>query len=266
MATSTDPQPRAGAPERSAAPPAEPGVRLRLRRLSRVAGVLYLAIFVLYPLATLVRSMVVVPGDAATTAANIAASESLFRWGLAGEAAVVLIEIALAGVLYALLRPVSRGLSLAAALARAGEGVVMAAGNIVTSIVTLVMVGGAGYLAAFGVEQRDALALAFQEANDQVVLVWGLFFGLHLVLLGWLVHRSGFLPRLIGTLLALAGVGYLAQSFGVLVAPGLAGALEVVVWVLAVPGELVFAVWLLIRGVNADAWVRRAAAARESAL
>lgn len=262
MTTSTDPQSHADVP----GPSAIATERARLRRLTRVAGVLYLAIFVLYPLSTMARSILVVPGDAATTAANIAAGESLFRWGLAGEAAVVLIEIALAGVLYTLLRPVSRTASLAAAFARVGEGVVMAAGNLVTGIVTLVMVGGAGYLAAFGVEQRDALALVYQDVNDQVVLVWGLFFGLHLVLLGWLVHRSGYLPRLIGILLALAGVGYLAQSFGVLVAPGLAGALDVVVLVLAVPGELALAVWLLVRGVDADAWSRRAAAARESAL
>jgi hypothetical protein len=262
MATSTDPQPRTGAEHLTATP----DQRARLRRLTRVAGVLYLAIFLLYPLSTTVRSLLVAPGDAATTAANVAASETLFRWGLAGEAAVVLIEIALAGVLYTLLRPVSRTLSMAAALARAGEGVVMAAGNLVTGIMTLVMVSGAGYLTAFSLEQRDALALAYQDANGQVVLVWGLFFGLHLVLLGWLVWRSGFLPRLIGLLLLLAGVGYLAQSFGVLVAPGLAGPLDVVVLVLAVPGELAIAVWLLVRGIDADAWARRAAAAHQSQL
>ena len=236
--------------------------RDRLRRLCRVAGVLYLAIFVLYPVSTLARSALVVPGDAATTAENVAANESVFRWGMAGEATIFLIEIVLAGVLYVLLRPVSRSLSLAAALARAAEGVVMAAGNVVTSIMTLVMVSGAGYLAAFSTEQRDALALAFQDANDMVILVWGLFFGLHLLLLGWLVYRSGFLPKLPGILLALAGVGYLAQSYGTLVAPDLSGELSTVVLVLAVPGELMFAVWLLIKGVNADAWKRSSFAAR----
>ncbi len=210
--------------------------------------------------------MLVVPGDAATTAANIADSEALFRWGLAGEATIVVIEIVLAGLLYALFRPVSRAVSMAAALARAGEGVVMAAGNLVTGVLTLVMVGGAGYLTAFGIEQRDALALAYQEANDSIVLLWGLFFGIHLVLLGWLVVKSGFFPRVIGVLLFLAGIGYLAQSFGVLVAPGLAGGFEIVVLILAVPGELAFAAWLLIKGVNVDAWMRRAAASRDSQL
>jgi hypothetical protein len=234
--------------------------------LTRSAGILYLAIFVLYPLATAVRSTLVVPGDAATTVQNVASNETLFRWGMAGEATIFLIEIALAGILYVLLRPVSRSMSLAAALARASEGVVMAAANLLTSILTLVVIGGAGYLAAFETEQLNAMALLFQEANDYVILMWGLFFALHLVLLGRLVHRSGFFPKILGVLLALAGVGYFAQSYGVLIAPGLADALETVVIVLAVPGELVFALWLLIKGVDEDGWHERAREAEATQL
>ncbi|WP_062530112.1 DUF4386 domain-containing protein [Demequina rhizosphaerae] len=232
----------------------------RLRRLTRVAGVLYLAIFAIYPLATSVRSTLVVPGDAALTAANVRAQETLFRWGLAGEATIVLIEIVLAAVLYTLLRPVSRSVSLAGALARVAEAVVMAAGCLVTSVLTLVALGDGGALDAFDAGERDALALYFQEANDGIVLIWGFFFALSLLLTGWLVARSGFLPRVVGILLALAGAGYLLQSFGTFLAPGLADTWELVVIVLAIPGELVFALWLLIKGVDQDAW--RAAAAR----
>ncbi len=90
----------------------------------------------------------------------------------------------------------------------------MAAGCLVASVFTLLVVSEPGYLAAFGADQRDALALFFQEANDDIVLVWNFFFALSLVLTGWLVHRSSFLPRLVGILLALAGVGYFVQSFG----------------------------------------------------
>ncbi|UCH24249.1 MAG: DUF4386 domain-containing protein [Trueperaceae bacterium] len=240
--------------------------KTRLKRLTRIAGILYLAIFVLYPLSTSVRSTLVVPGDAATTVQNVVANETLFRWGMAGEATIFLIEIVLAGVLYVLLRPVSRWMSLAAALARASEGVVMAAANLFTSILTLVVVGGAGYLAAFDTEQRDALALLFQDANEIVILLWGLFFALHLVLLGLLVYWSQFFPRILGILLMLAGVGYFAQSFGTVVAPGLAGVLSTGVLVLAIPGELVFALWLLIRGVDMDKWHTRALEAIESQL
>lgn len=228
-----------------------------LKRLARTAGVLYLAIFLIYPISTMARSMLVVPGDAAATAENIAASESLFRWGMAGEAAIFLIEIVLAAVLYSLLRPVSRSMSLGASLARVSEGVVMAAGNLFTSILTLIAVGGAGYLAAFSPEQRNALGLLYQEANEYVVLTWGFFFGLSLLLTGWLVYRSGYIPRLPGVLLALAGIGYLAQSFGTIVAPGATEMLSQVVLVLAIPGEIVFALWLLIKGVDEDKWRRR---------
>jgi hypothetical protein len=231
-----------------------------IKRTARSAGVLYLLIFLIYPLASVARSTVVVPGDAATTAQNVAANETLLRWGMAGEATVFLIEILLAAVLYVLLRPVSRSMSLAAALARVSEGVVMAAANLFTIILTLVVLGDAGYLTAFEPEQLDGLGLMFQEANDYVILVWGFFFALSLVLTGWLVYRSGFFPKILGALLALAGLGYFAQSYGAIVAPGAADLLETVVLVFAIPGELAFALWLLIKGIDEEAWYRRAGA------
>ncbi len=236
----------------------------RLRRLTKAAGVLYLTIFVVYPASTLVRSSLVVPGDAATTAANIRANEVLFRWGMAGELTIVLVEVVLAAILYTMLRPVSRSLSLGASLARVAEAVVMAAGCVLTSILSLVAVGGGGYLDAFSPEQRDALALFFQEGNDYLVLVWGLFFALSLVLTGWLVLRSGFLPRVAGVLLALAGFGYVLQSFGTILAPSLTDTWAMVVLVLAIPGELVFAVWLLAKGVDEDRWVAAAERAQRA--
>ena len=237
---------------------------ISIKKTARVTGILYLAIFVIYPLAASVRSMLVVPGDAAATAQNVAANQSLFRWGMAGESVIFLIEIVMAGVLYVLLRPVSMSMSLASALARASEGVVMAATNLFTSILTLLVVGNAGYLAVFEQEQQNALALLFQDANNYVILIWGLFFALHLVLLGWLVYGSGFFPKIPGVLLVLAGIGYFAQSFGVMLAPGLSDVLATVVLVLATPGELVFALWLLIKGVDEDKWHARALKSNEA--
>jgi hypothetical protein len=237
-----------------------------IKKTARIAGVLYLAIFVIYPLATSARAMLVVTGDAAATAQNVAANESLFRWGMAGESTIFLIEIVLAGLLYILLRPVSVSMSLAAAFARASEGVVMAASNLFTSILTLAVVGSTGYLAAFEVEQQEALALLFQSANDYVILIWGLFFALHLTLLGWLVYRSGFFPKISGVLLVLAGIGYFAQSFGTIVAPNLSEVLSTVVLALAIPGELIFALWLLIKGVDEEKWQARALEAGAAAV
>jgi Domain of unknown function (DUF4386) len=99
-----------------------------------------------------------------------------------------------------------------------------------------------------------ALGYVFLGANAFVVLVWGVFFGFHLVLLGYLVGASGFLPRWLGALLVIAGTGYLAQSCGTMLWPSATEALGALVVVMAVPGELAFTLWLLIKGVDVSAW------------
>lgn len=235
-----------------------------IKRTARIAGLLYLAIFVVAPFAFLVgRSTIVVGGDAVSTAENLVTNEGLFRWGMVAESAVFIIEIVLAAILYVILRPVSRSISLAAAFARVSEAVVQAV-NLLTSILALLVVGGAGYLAAFEPEQLDALVLLFLDANEFVILVWGLLFALHLLLLGYLVYRSGFFPRILGVLLVLAAIGYFAESYGNILAPELGGVLATVVVVLAVPGELAFALWLVIKGVDEDKWRARALEEREA--
>ncbi len=229
------------------------------KRLARVAGVLYLLIFAIAPFAFFVaKESLIEDGDAAATAANIVESETLFRLGMAAEAAIFMIEIVLAAVIYVLLVAVNRTVSLAAAFARLGEAVVQGV-NLVTGAVVLTIVGGAGYLAAFEQDQLDALTLLFLEANAFMVFVWGLFFALHLLLVGWLVFRSGFLPRILGALLALASVGYFAESFGNILSSssGVTDPLAIMVIVLAVPGELAFTFWLLVKGIDEDAWHAR---------
>lgn len=232
----------------------------RLKRTARITGLLYLVIFVVAPFPFLIgRGGIIVEGDATTTATNLLASESVFRWSLVAETVVFLVEILLAGLLYSLLRPVSRSMSFSAALARAGEAIVQAV-NLATSGIVLLLLGGAGYLAVFEADQLEALAMMFLDANGFLILVWGLFFALHLALLGVLVYRSGFWPRTIGVLLGLASVGYFAQSLGHLVAPQFDSFLAGLVIALAVPGELVFTIWLLWKGIDADRWEVRSLA------
>lgn len=230
-----------------------------IKRTARIAGALYLLIFLLSPFAFLYSpSAIVVPGDAAATAANVLASETVFRLGMVAESLVFLIEVILAAVLFKLLSPVNQTLALAASLSRFGEAVVQAV-NLLTSVMALLLVGGAGYLAVFEPQQLQAMALLFLDAKESVVLVWGLFFGLHLVLTGYLVYKSGYFPRLIGALLALAGVGYFIESFGTFIAPEYAATLTTIVMFLAVPGELIFMIWLLWKGVDEEAYADRAA-------
>ena len=230
-----------------------------IKKLARISGILYLIIFVVAPFPYLVgRSSLVVPGDAVTTANNILASEFLFRLGMVAETIVFLVEIVLAALLYVLLRPVNKPLSLAAAFSRVGEAVVQAV-NLLTSALVLLLLRGTGYLTVFNSDQLSSLSLLFLDANAFVVLVWGLLFGLHLLLLGYLVYKSEFWPRILGILLLAAGVGYLAQSFGHILFPQFDEILSVAVIALAVPGELAFTLWLLVKGVNVEKWEQRAA-------
>jgi hypothetical protein len=227
------------------------------RTYARIAGVLYLIIFILGPFAFFLgRTSVVVSGDAAATAAKVMASESVFRIGMVAESVIVLVEIVLAAILYALLRPVSQPLSLAAAFSRLAEAIVQAV-NLLTSVPALLLLGGASYLAAFEPEQLDALVLLFLDVNAFGILLWGLIFGFHLLLLGYLVYRSGFWPRILGILLMIASLGYLAQSYGHILAPQFDDIFATIVLV-AVPAELAFTVWLLWKGVDVERWEERA--------
>ncbi|MBB5790377.1 DUF4386 domain-containing protein [Jiangella mangrovi] len=231
-----------------------------VKRIARAAGALYVAIFIVAPFAFFVgRSRILVEDDPTATAENLLADETLFRIGMAAESVVFLIEIVLAALLYTLFRPVNATVAMAAAFSRVAEAVVQAV-NLLTSSLVLLTVSGAGYLAAFEPDQVDALVSLFFDANEFVTLIWGLFFGLHLILLGYLVYKSGFLPRVLGILLAAASIGYLAEGFGNLLWPGTADVLAATVVVLAVPGELAFALWLIIKGVDGTRWQQVASA------
>jgi hypothetical protein len=176
------------------------------------------------------------------------ASESVFRIGMVAESVVFFAEILLAAFLYALLKPVSEPLSLAAAFSRLAEAVVQAV-NLLTSIPALLLLAGAGYLTVFEPDQLNALVLLFLDANEFGILVWGLLFGFHLLLLGYLVYKSGFWPRILGILLLLASLGYLAQSYGHILAPQYDDLLSTIVVVVTIP---------VIKGVNVERWEERA--------
>ena len=155
------------------------------RAYARIAGVLYLIIFIVAPFAFFLgRTSVVVSGDATATVDNIMVSESVFRIGMVAESIVFLVEIVLAAILYVLLKPVSKTLSLAAAFSRLAEAVVQAV-SLLTGLPALLLLGGAGYLTVFEPAQLDALVLLFLDVNAFVILVWGLIFGFHLLLLGY---------------------------------------------------------------------------------
>ena len=226
-----------------------------IQRTARLVGLLILIMAVFAPFSMIyVPSTLIVPGDAATTAQNIMASEGLFRLGIASDAVVVLLEIVIVVLLYVLLKPVSKTLSLVAAFSRLAMTVIQGV-NLLTHFVVLLLLSGAGYLTVFAPDQLHALGLLFLNAHADVVLIWGLFFSLHLLVLGYLVYKSGYISRIPGVLLIMASLCYLTQGFGNILLPEYKGIFTAVGLLSAV--EIALPLWLLIKGVNVAKWEKR---------
>jgi hypothetical protein len=230
-----------------------------IKNTARLAGFLILLIAILSPFSILyLPSTLIVPGDAATTASNVMASEGLLRLGIVVDSVVVLLEIVVIAILYVLLRPVNRTLALVAAFARLAMTVVMAV-NVFNRLGVLLLLGDAEYLRVFEPGQLHALVLLFLNLHESGIYIWQVFFALHWVAVGYLVFKSGYFPRILGILLIVTCLGYLMDSFGILYpSSGALSTVSSVVLAVGVIGELSFTLWLLIKGVNVEQWEIRA--------
>jgi hypothetical protein len=235
------------------------------RVYARVAGLGYLIIIASGIFAEFfVRSGLIVPGSAAATAANILASEPLFRAGLASEFVMLSCDVLLALALYVIFREVSRSLALLAAFFRLVHAAIVGV-NLLNTYVPLLLLGGADYLGAFGADQLQALALLFLDAHSYGYVIGLVFFAFHCLVLGVLVLRSRYVPRILGVLLLVAAAGYLIDSFSRTLLTNYADyetVLAIVVFVPAFIGELSFALWLLVKGVDVGSVGLRPAVAR----
>lgn len=215
---------------------------------ARVAGVLYAVIIAFGIFAeVVVRSRLIVDGDAQETAANINDSEALFRLGFAADLVVFLCDVALAVVLYFLFRPVSRALSLLAAAFRLTQTAIIGF-NLLNMFAALLILTDADYLGAFDERQAESLSLFMLDMHQYGYTLGLTFFGMSTLIMGYLVLSSGRMPRLLGVLLALAGLGYVADSAAFFLAPGYDGSISPILLAPAIVGEVWFALWLLFRG------------------
>lgn len=222
------------------------------RLLSRIGGILYLYIIVAALFGEMyVRDRLIVPGDAAATASNILDSETLFRVSVTGELITCLCDVALAGILYVLFRPVSRNVSLLAAANRLTFAGVYCVSKFFL-VAALILLDGSDYLQALDPGELSALAYASLRMHGFGYGISLAFFGVHCGLLGWLVYRSGYAPRAIGVLLVIGGVGYLAHSVTQTLSPATAGSLFPWIILPAFPAELGLTLWLLLRRVDSD--------------
>jgi len=217
---------------------------ISLRKAAIVAGLglLIMTIFALFA-DFFVFSSLIVPGDAATTANNIIANELLFRLGIVSLLIVAILDVVVAWALYVLLKPVHKSLSLLAAWFRVVYATIfgIALNNLFN---VLLLLSGADYLTVFETAQLHAQVMLFLNAFSYGWAIGLIVFGFHLFILGYLVFKSDYIPRILGVLLIVAGLGYPVDYFGKLLFPNFDAAISLVVgW-----GELLFMFWLLLKG------------------
>ena len=222
--------------------------------MARMAGVLYLIIAVVAIFAHMViPGQLIVPGDAAATTANIAANQSLFRLGLVGgELVILLSEIVLSVLLYELLKPVNKTLSLLAAVSRLAMTTIHGL-NLLNYYFVLQLVDGGNLATAFAPEQVQALVTMFLDAHSTGFSIGVAFLVIHVFTLGYLIVKSGYFPKVLGYLFIAAGVGYLVDTAGLLLVPGYTTTPAVIAMVIAA-AEIAFPIWLLVKGVNMERW------------
>lgn len=226
---------------------------LSLRSTARIAGLLYLIIIVSGIFAEFfVRSSLIVSGDASATAANVTASEGLFRAGMTADLIMILSDVALALVFFVLLRPVSTSLALLAAFFRLAQATVLGM-NLLNLFIGLQLITRETYLATVGAEQLDSLALLFFDAHGVGYVIGLAFFGLSILVLGYLVYKAEYLPAVLGILLMAASAGYLADTLANFLLPNYAAVesiFAVIVFAPAIVAELSMCLWLLVKGVR----------------
>jgi hypothetical protein len=226
------------------------------RLKARITGALYLLTILTGIFAGgFVSGSLVVNGDAAATATNILTHKSLFQLGYAVFLIEMACNVAMIALFYDLLKPAGRSVSLVAAFLGL-TGCIIKTFSRVFFIAPLFILGGAHYLSVFSTEQLQALALLFLKVNDRGAAIAVVFLGFNTVLTGYLIIRSTFLPRILGVLSIIGGLGWLTFLYQPL---GSRLFLYVVAFALLGAASLIF--WLLVFGVNEQRWKEQAGAA-----
>jgi hypothetical protein len=230
------------------------------RTKGRFAGAIYL----LYVIAGIyaqafISERLIVFSDAARTASNILANQSLYKLGLTVYLLEMAGQIATVVLFYQLLKPVSRtGAMLAAAFELTGCGIKIFS-RLFYFVPLILLSSGASSLSAFSKEQLDSISLLLLRINDNGAAIALAFFGFSTVLQGWLVYKSGFLPRWLGVVAIIGGFGWLT-----FLSPPLGMRVFMYVAVYALLGLLAMIGWLLTIGVDDQRWRARAAEAEVS--
>lgn len=230
---------------------------MSIQTYARIGGALFLVSLVAGGFGEGVApGQLIATGDAAATARHILNSDALFRVGFACYLVEALCDVALTVVFYVLLRPVSLIVTLGVVLFRLMATATFAFGELFYFAPSLI-VGNDTYLKSFSPDQLNALTLLSLNLYGVGGVISLVFYGMASIGIGYLMFRSGYFPRILGVLWAIGGAGFVLRTFADVLVPNIPSVILQAPQILVI---LIFATWLLVKGVNAAMWEARAQA------
>jgi hypothetical protein len=225
-----------------------------MQKYARIAGVLLLLSIIGGGLGEFyIPSKLIVSGNATATANNIRQFDFLFRLGFASYLIEGICDVALSWVMYVLLRRVHKNLALLAAFFGLVSTAVFAVAELFYFAPVFIL-NGAG-LQTFSPGQLDSLALLSLRFYGYGGMLFVVFYGIATAIRGYLIFQSGYLPKFIGVLLAIGGVGFILKSFTLALAPAYSSGILLLPMSL---GGVTLLVWLLVKGIDVSKWEARA--------
>lgn len=219
---------------------------------ARIAGALFIVSLVAGGFGEFyVPNMLIVAGNATATSHNIATSQSLLRLGFTAYLFEAICDIVLSLIMYVLLKPVQKDLALLAAFFGLVSTAVFAGGELFYFGGAILIQGGGDYLKTFSPAQLDSLTLLSIKFYGYCSGIFMCLYGIAVALRGYLIYRSTFLPRIIGVLVMIAGLGFIAKNFTLVLTPAYSSDLFVLPMMI---GALALTAWLLARGVDVEKW------------
>lgn len=224
------------------------------KKTARIAGLLYMLLIPLGVFGMLyVPNTLFVPGDIAATVSNIMANQSLFRSSIVSALLTQVVQIFVVLYLYKVLKPVNKTHALYMVVFIL-VAVPIAMLNELNQFAVLLLLNSQDYLKFFTLDQMQVQVALFLDLRLTGIFIAQIFWGLWLLPMGYLVFKSGYLPRIIGVLLIVACFGYLIDSFLFFFVPDFGITFSEFTFL----GELLMTLWLLIKGVNVEEWKKRA--------
>ncbi|MRX69404.1 protein of unknown function [Flavobacterium resistens] len=223
---------------------------------ARIAGLLYLVIILTGLFAeAFVRNKLFIPGNATATANNIIHADFLWRLGISADLIMQICDLPVMIILYYLFKPVSKKLALLNLSFNLIQTAVLVA-NKLNLLAALFFLGDGEYLKSFNPDQLHTLAYLSIKLHGYGFGVGLIFFGFVCLIEGYLIYKSGYFPKVLGVLMAIAGICYLANSFASILAPELSSFALLFPCIIA---EFGLTLWLIIKGVRLNIWKEKLA-------